>query len=91
MLSEFLSGPDGEPIKKRPAKKKKRIEKVSAKQVAPENSAAVSRAPFSTRLTEDLIAKLNMATATRRTKKQFPWTQQAIAELALTEWLKRNL
>jgi len=88
-LSEFLSGPDGEPKKKRLAKKKI-AKKGSQKNVVLENSQAVSRAPFSTRLTENLIEKLNLATATRRLKKKSPWTQQAIAEEALQEWLKRN-
>lgn len=88
-VAGFLSEPDAAPKKKKTLKKRV-AEKTSKRPSNSTETKAVSRAPFSTRLSEDLIEKLTLATVNRRLKKKSPWTQQAITEEALHDWLKRN-
>ena len=89
-VSEFVAGPDVKPKKKKAPQKKTRKTTGQNRVEIKKKSEDVSLIPFSTRLPNDLVIRLNIAIAKRKGRKKSPYTQQAVIESAIESWLKQN-
>ena len=50
----------------------------------------VERVPYSARVSRATVEKLALVAGKRKARKKHPYSQQAIVEAAIEDWLKRN-